>query len=238
MQRRWAVLFLAVNACTGPRVNATTDGQEVERIVRERIAAARAGDVATWHRHISDSAQWIGPGLAVVTTKSAQDEISSNRSLPSAASTIHDMQVRVNGNWALATYYVIDSVTNAGPVLGKRFRKADTYLRENGSWVLHAAVEIAVPRRPIVQLTEAAFAGLIGTYAIDANVQLKVWVTDGKLHFGTGADDQQELWAQDSTTFFTDGDPGDWIFESVGGRASALIFRMTGSPDIRLKRID
>lgn len=205
---------------------------DVEAIVRERIAAAARGDKVAWRRHIADDAVWTGPGLENATTADAELAITANASLPKQASTIRDFEVHEFGDTAVATY-VFESVPS------KRFRKTDTYVRRDGDWTLVLSVEIFAPAQAVAQVDPATFDAFLGSYQLDPAHVVHVWRDGDKLMSqAEGEPKATELLPSAADTFIVDGDLGEYVFaRGEDGRVDRMLFRMSGSADIVLKRV-
>jgi ketosteroid isomerase-like protein len=211
---------------------------EIEGLIRERLEAASRGDAGTWRRHVADDCLWTGPGLVVGTTAEAQAEISANAALPKKALALTDFRARAFGDVVVATY-----VSNEPPVAGapvaKRFRKTDTYQRRGGSWMLIAANEVFVPTRVAAAARPGTYDDYLARYELDASHVVRVWREgDRLLSQGTGEERPTEMLPAGGDTYFTDGEPGDWIFgRAADGRVDRLIFRMEGGEDVVLHRL-
>lgn len=204
----------------------------IEAIVRERIAAAARGDKVAWRKYIADDAVWTGPGLENATTADAELAITANASLPKQASTIRDFEVHEFGDTAIASY-----VFEIGP--SKRFRKTDTYVRRDGDWTLILSVEIFVPAQAVTNVDPATYDAFLGSYQLDPAHVVHVWRDGTKLMSqADGEPKATELLPSATDTFVVDGDLGEYVFaRDADGRVDRMLFRMSGSADIVLKRV-
>lgn len=219
---------------------AATPAAEIERIVRERLAAAARGDKDAWRRHIAADCVWTGPGLAVGSTADAAVEISANRTLAPRAAELRDFEVRVFGpDAAVATYVSIQPPAEPGGA-AKRYRKTDTYLRREGNWQLIAANEVFVPTRAAVATPPERLDAYGGRYRLDDAHVVRVWREGGRLlSQQDGEAAPTEFHPSGEDTFFTDGEPGEWVFgRKEGGAVDRLVFRMEGGTDVVLLKVD
>lgn len=229
------VLLRLINSQGRPNIKAPA---EVEAIVRERLAAAGRGDRAAWKRHISADCVWTGPGLVVGTTADAEREIAANPSLPASTFEIQAFEAHPFGNVVVATYVVTYRPVKGAEAV-KRFRKIDTYLKEEGSWVLISASEVSVPGRVASKPDLGAYDSYAGRYQLDVDNVVKVWREGEKLlSQGTGEDKPTELLPAGGDEFFVDGEIGGYRFgRAEGGAVDRLIYHQEGSQDIVLRRI-
>jgi hypothetical protein len=92
--------------CCSVVIASPSEPEQVEALVRERLAASWRADRTTWRRHISDACVWVGPGLLVGTTADAESEqVGSKEKLE-----LKDFQVRNFGpELVIATYLAVAS---------------------------------------------------------------------------------------------------------------------------------
>lgn len=231
--------LLLLAACgRRPAGGSTADSLAVATLVRERLAAALAGDTARWHRHVSDRALWTGPGLTPVLTPVVLPIIAANATLKPGAQELQDLAVHLHGDVAQATYLQLVRGPSGDLRDGKRFRKTDTYQRQARDWMLVGATEIAIPYRKSVTLPAAGAARLFGRYALPGVDTLTLAATTAGFRLVGLDGSTTDLLAADDTTLFEEGDPGDWVLRlPPSGPASALLYRMQGAADVVLPRV-
>jgi hypothetical protein len=236
MTRFAHVLVLGIaSACAATESSRSQDSASVATLVRERLAAALAGDTAAWHRQVSDSCVFTGAELRVSLTKDVIGSIAANRALGLKAQRIDKLVVHFAGGVAQATY--VQLVQDAGQQerQGKRFRKTDTYARVDGSWKLIGSAEVPVPFRPLTAMVSERAAATAGRYSLGvADTLTLASVTADRLTL-TGTDGVVDtLLVENDSTLYADGDAGSWI---VRGSGVALLYRSTGAADIVLTRV-
>ena len=240
--RRRATLVLAgpllLAACgRAPATTRAADSAAVAALVHARLEAALAGDTATWHRQVSDSALFTGPGLTPVRTPVVLPIIAANATLKPGAQELRDLTVYLHGDVAQATYLQLVAGPSGAFPDGKRFRKTDTYQRHGDRWRMVGAAELAIPYRKTVALPAASAARLFGRYALPGVDTLTLSATTAGFRLIGLDGSSTALLAADDTTLFEEGDPGEWVFRTAGGPATALIYRMQGAADIVLPRV-
>lgn len=240
------VASVAASACGRTEATATRDAARdsavVAGLVHERLRAAQAGDTARWHRFVSDSCVWVGAGLRAASTREVLPSIAANRAIRLAAQQIRDLVVYVSRDVAQATY--VQQVQDAGQAseAGKRFRKLDTFVRRDSTWLLIGASEVAVPFRARVALGAEAAERLVGRYALaDVDTLAVNAVPAGRLTMFTmrGRDGTVDtLLAESDSVLFVEGDHGSWVFAgATRGAARALLYRSAGAADVTLSRV-
>ena len=240
--RRLACLAAALAclaACTPPVRDPAADAAPVRALVHDRLAAALEGDTARWHRQVSDACLWTGPALRNETTAGVLASIAANRVLKPAAQEIRDLDVRVSGDVAQATYVQLVQDGSQAAEAGKRFRKTDTYQRQRGAWRLIGAAEVAVPYRPRMQPGAAVVEAIAGRYVFGGADTLTVLAASPGRFLLRGQDGITDtLLAENDSTLFVEGDPGSWVFRrAAAGPVLALIYRAEGGKDVVLPRV-
>jgi hypothetical protein len=238
-----AVAITVAVACgrAGPRPSASAAGDSaaVAALVGERLQAALAGDTARWHRLVSDSCLWVGGGLRVERTRDVLPAIAANRAIRPAAQQIRELAVHVTGDVAQAAY--VQQVQDAGQASesGKRFRKVDTFVRRERTWLLIGAFEVAAPFRAHVVPGADAAARLAGRYALGAVDTLDLAPgPGGRFTLRGRAGTVDTLLAESDTVLFQEGDVGAWVLPGASaGAARALVYRSPGAADIVLPRV-
>lgn len=235
----FAALGLVLAACASPRArDVAADADAVRALVHERLAAALAGDTARWHAQVADDCLWTGPALKNETTAGVLASIAANRELKPAAQEIRDLDVRVSGDVAQATYVQLVQDHAQAAEQGKRFRKTDTYQRRGDRWLLIGATEVAVPWRTRLDPGRAVSAALAGRYAFGGADTLTVGLASPGRFTLAGQDGTTDtLLAENDSTLFVEGDPGSWVFRREGGAVRALIYRANGGRDVVLPRV-
>jgi ketosteroid isomerase-like protein len=235
---RAASAFVLVTLMAGGTALAST-GTDIESIVRDRIAAAARGDKSAWRKHIADDCVWTGPGHVNATTADAEIAITANASLPQQAAEIRDFEVHEFGDTVLASY-VFTTAAAADGGASKRFRKTDTYVRRDGDWRLISAVEIFALPQAVAEVDPSTFDAYAGRHRLDATHIVRVWRDGSKLlSQADGEAKATELLPSARDSFFVDGDIGEYVFgRGHDGVVDRMLFRMDGSPDITLQRID
>ncbi len=214
------------------------DSSDVAELVHERLRAALAGDTAAWHRLVSDSCLWSGGALRVSTTKEVLGSIAANQLLRPAAQQIRELVVYVSDNVAQAAYVQLVQDTGQAEQAGKRFRKVDTFVRRNGTWLLVGAAENSVPFRARIQLSDVVAERMIGRYALGDIDTLEVQRLDRSQFTMRGRDGAIDtLFAESDSVLFTEGDAGSWVFTKAFAKGPLLVYRSSGAADVVLTQV-
>ncbi len=225
-------------ACTRTARDPVADVAAVKALVHDRLAAALEGDTARWHAQVADDCLWTGPALKNETTAGVLASIAANRVLKPAAQEIRDLDVRVSGDVAQATYVQLVQDASQAAEAGKRFRKTDTYQRRGERWWLIGATEVAVPWRRRVQPAAEVAEAIAGRYVFGGADTLAVLAASPGRFLLRGQDGITDtLLAENDSTLFVEGDPGSWVFRRAGREVVALIYRADGGKDVVLPRV-
>ena len=233
MARIAQVLLLGIVSACAAETAPSNDSAAVATLVRERLAAALAGDTAAWHRHVSDSCVFTGAELRVSTTRDVIGSIAANRALQLKAQRIDKLVVRFVGGVAQATYVQLVQDAGQPETQGKRFRKTDTYTRVDGSWKLIGSAEVPVPFRASTAMAAERATAAVGRYALGSADTLTLGLVRPDRFTLVGSDAVVDtLLVENDSTLYVDGDAGSWIL-----RATGLVYRSNGAADIVLTRV-
>lgn len=230
---------IAAHARAAPPSASEADvASQIHDLVRDRSEASARGDVQRWRRRIADDCAWIGVGLAVQTTAGvAEAQIGFV-----GRNDVEDFTARVHGDVVVATYLLVQHIGEGANERIVRLRKLDTYQRRSGDWWLVANAEsLAPPPRAAVTVDPARLDRLAGEYVgtfSQQPVRVRVWREGSSLKAqDTTSPEPFELRAASEASFFIEGEPAEWLFESdAEGAVRALIYR-AGGADLRFERV-
>jgi ketosteroid isomerase-like protein len=143
MRRRSAVVLLPLITSTLFAKTRKTDtkgnGEEqtLTRIEQEMLDAMLKGDASANEKYMADSVVLTAPDGDVLDKARLVGDIKSGK-LKMQSSTISDMQIRVLGDTAVATYITTDKGTYGTQDISGRFRWTDVFKKQGGKWQLIA----------------------------------------------------------------------------------------------------
>jgi ketosteroid isomerase-like protein len=213
----------------------TSPEDEIRAIVRDRKAAALAGDVKAWGRNISPDAVWVDAGPKIGTTADVEKDI--DPAAPARADVkkldVKEILVRRFGDTAVATYLQDARSMFNGKEVVEPVRYLDTYVRLDGRWQLVASSEIPIPvvKDPTaIKVKRSVLDRYVGTYEVNASRSLRVWREGDTLMAQDSQDDHPDpLLAESETTFFAKGMPWRVVFvKNAQGKVGHLVVRNNG----------
>jgi hypothetical protein len=227
-----ALLSLASSALA--QSSPETVEAQIRRLLRERLDAYAKGDAVAWARYVDADCLCAGS-----TRAGLQKEISSRPSpVKNWYGDIRDLTVRVRGDVAVARYRITEFTEIGAQRLEIEEWRAETHVRQGGSWALLGAADVVVPRDPAIAKVEPrVLDAYAGQYEYAPGVRDTVTREGGHLFIQATGQEKEEIFPEDERTYF--GKAQDWrvIFTRDGqGRVTSLAFRQNGQ-DLVAKRV-
>jgi len=215
-------------------VVADTAAAEIGRALRERLEAYGRGDADAWGRYVADECL-CGPSTKVELQQEMRARPAGVRIF---SGPVTGLEVRVHGDTAAARYRVTDMTAIGSQQVGVELIKAETYVKRGGRWWLLGGAETVLPVDPAIAAVDpAGYDALVGRYEYGPGV-VDVVTRDGpRLLVQATGQPPEELFPETATAFFLKGQPWRYVFETKGGSAVSLRFRMYGR-DLVAKRVD
>ncbi len=114
------------------------DEQAVRQLLNEVSAALGRADTAALDRIYADDYTLVNES-GVLTTKAPRLAAIKSGELKYESVSFDEVNVRMYGNTAVATYRVTSKGQSKGQVIGGQFRATSTYVKIKGRWQLVAA---------------------------------------------------------------------------------------------------
>ena len=114
------------------------DEQAVQQLLNEISAALGRSDTAALDRIYADDYTLVNES-GVLTTKAPRLAALKSGELKYESVTFDEVNIRLYGNTAVATYRVTSKGQFKGQEIGGQFRATSTYLKMKGRWQLVAA---------------------------------------------------------------------------------------------------
>ena len=114
------------------------DEQAVRQLLNEISAALRRNDAAALDRSYADSYTLVNED-GVLTTKAPRLAAIKSGELKYESVSFDEVNVRLYGNTAVATYRVTSKGKSKGQDIGGQFQATSTYMKMKGRWQLVAA---------------------------------------------------------------------------------------------------
>ena len=119
--------------------------QTVTKMENDALAALIKRDAAAFGKIFADDAVVATPDGSLQTKAQLLADLKSG-DLVIEASTISDMQVKVFGDTAVATYITSDKGKYKGQDITGRYRWTDVFVRRGGSWQIVAGQGTPIPK--------------------------------------------------------------------------------------------
>ena len=114
------------------------DEQAVRQLLNELYAALGRNDTAALDRIYADDYTLVNES-GVLTTKAPRLAALKSGELKFESVSFDEVNIRLHGNTAIATYRVTSKGQFKGQEIGGQFRATSTYLKMKGRWQLVAA---------------------------------------------------------------------------------------------------
>jgi len=215
-------------------VAAGTAAADIGRALRERLDAYGRGDADAWGRYVADECL-CGPSTKVDLQQEMRARPAGVRIF---SGPVTGLEVRVHGDTAAARYRVTDMTAIGSQQVGVELIKAETYVKRGGRWLLMGGAETVLPvDPPIAAVDPAGYDALVGRYEYGPGVVDVVTRDGSRLLVQATGQPPEELFPETATVFFLKGQPWRYAFETRGGSAVSVRFRMYGR-DLVARRID
>ncbi len=214
--------------------------QEVLDAYKARVEAAEKRDYATYSRLVADDCIFSDDDGVLDTNPKAH--IMEHWKLPLAYDhgvNRRDYVVHVYGNTAVLNYRVTGHEQFTDTDLISEMRETETYVKQNGSWLLVARQWGKLPinfRKPVAVDT-SVYKDYVGQYEWRPLDDVEtVFVKDGKLWSQLGKD-EDEYMPLGSDTFFVKSALGSLTFSrDAQGRVTGYTYHLADGQEIHVKK--
>jgi ketosteroid isomerase-like protein len=214
--------------------------QEVVNVSKARIDAASRRDIAALAGYFADDCIFSTDDGTVIT----KTELMEHYRKPTAAYDRlvdpRDHIVHVYGNTAVVNYRVSGHEQFGGTDLISEQRRTETWLKQNGSWLLIAMQwdNMPINWRKAVAIDPKVYQDYVGEYLDRPGSDVEtVSVRDGKLWSRIGKDEAEYLPAGADAFFLKEGDLGTFVFSRDGqGRVTGYTSRRIDGQEIHVKK--
>jgi ketosteroid isomerase-like protein len=215
--------------------------QEVVNVNKARLDAANRRDVAAWARYVADDYIYSDDDGALVTKARMMENL---KTLPAAyehSADPRDYVVHLYGSTAVINYRTTGHEQFGDTDLITEQRRTETFLKQNGSWLLIAVQDTDLPvnfRKPVAVDT-SVYKDYVGHYEPrPGDKGDTVFVKDGKLWSLTGKDADECLPAGGETFFFKEGDLGTVTFSrDAQGHVTGYTYHRVDGQEVHAKKI-
>ena len=181
-----------------------------QEVVDVRIAWMEAydkRDFATWSRYVADDCIYIDDDGAVVTKAHVMEQGKRFPREYDYGVNPRDFVVHLYGNTAVLNYRVTAHEQAADTDIVTEHRDTETYIKQNGTWLLIARVLVNIPvnfRKPLAVDT-SVYKDYVGHYQWRPLDEVEtVSLKDGKLWSNLGGSEDEALPLSSETFFFRD----------------------------------
>jgi len=190
-------------------------------------------DKATWAKHVSPDAVWVGRGLRV----QRRMEVEGMQMDVAKSVEIEDFELHDYGDAAVLSYVVVEHLEQGKDTKTLRLRKLDTYVLRDRRWQLVANAEIVgKPDRKAMKIDGAALDRYVGTYETMLQgkpVRTRIWREGAHLFAQTAGQEKGELLPLGPDVFFDaaepqEGGPENVFVTGADGRVTGWIYREAG----------
>lgn len=227
--------------CAQDQPKLSSAQQEVLSAHKARVEAGEKRDYATWSRLVADDCMYSDDDGILDTNPKAH--VMEHWKLPLAYDhgvNARDYVIHLYGNTAVLNYRVTihEQFTDTDLISEQRY--TETYIKQNGSWLLVARQwgNLPVNFRKPVAVDASVYKDYVGQYQArplgDVDI---VSVKEGRLwsHFGKDEDEYLPLGAD---TFFIKSDLGSVTFSrDAQGHVSGYTYHRADGQEIHVKKI-
>ncbi len=214
--------------------------QEVVNVSKARIDAASKRDIAALAGYFADDCILSTDDGTVIT----KTELIEHYRKPTAAYDRlvdpRDHIVHVHGNTAVVNYRVSGHEQFGGTDLISEQRRTETWLRQNGSWLLIAMQwdNLPINWRKAVAIDPKVYQDYVGEYLDRPGSDVEtVSVRDGKLWSRIGKDEDEYLPAGGDAFFLKEGDLATFVFSrDAQGRVTGYTAHRIDGQEIHVKK--
>jgi ketosteroid isomerase-like protein len=237
-----AVLCLSASMiCAQDQAKVSPPEQEVINVSKSRIDAASRRDIAALARYFADDCIFSTDDGTVIT----KTELMEHYRKPTAAYDRlvdpRDHIVHVYGNTAVVNYRVSGHEQFGGTDLISEQRRTETWLKQNGSWLLIAMQwdNMPINWRKAVAVDPKVYQDYVGEYLDRPGSDVEtVSVRDRKLWSRIGKDEDEYLPAGGDAFFLKEGDLATFVFSrDAQGHVTGYTSHRVDGQEIHVKKI-
>jgi len=241
-----ALVCLAVALCIPALGQPAAGQQKLSRAEQEVVDAQKARVEAgnkrdgSWARYVADDCIFSDDNGALVTKAQM---MRFEKLPPEYDRTVNqrDYVVHVYGNTAVMTFRGTVHEQFPGSDIISEMRMTETYLKQNGSWLLVARHwgKLPVNFRKPVAVDSSVYKDYVGQYEWRPHDDLEnISVKDGKLWTQSGKDPAEEYFPAGGGTFFLDEDLGTATFtRDAQGHVTGYTYRGADGQEVQVKKI-
>jgi ketosteroid isomerase-like protein len=215
--------------------------QEVVNVSKARIDAASRRDIAALAGYFADDCIFSTDDGTVIT----KTELMEHYRKPTAAYDRlvdpRDHIVHVYGNTAVVNYRVSGHEQFGGTDLVSEQRRTETWLKQNGSWLLIAMQwdNLPINFRKAAAIDPKVYQDYLGEYLDRPGSDVEtIFVKDGRLWSRVGGDEIEYLLAGMDTFFLKEGDLSTFVFSrDAQGRVTGYTCHRIDGQEIQVKKI-
>jgi hypothetical protein len=237
----FALCLPAGTICAQDQPKLSPVEQEVVNISKARVDAASRRDIAALAGYFAEGCIFSTDDGTVIT----KTELMGYYRKPTAAYgrlvDPRDHIVHVYGNTAVVNYRVSGHEQFGGTDLISEQRRTETWLKQNGSWLLIAMQWDNLPinfRKPVA-VDPKVYQDYVGEYLDHPGGDVEtVSVRDGKLWSRIGNDEDEYLPAGGDAFFLKEGDLGTFVFSrDAQGHVTGYTSHRVDGQEIPVKKI-
>ena len=241
------LFFLAVTVCVAAgtvtaqnQQKLSPAEQEVVDAQQSRVEAGNRRDSSAWSRYVADDCIFSNDNGALVT----KAQIMKVDKLPAEydhTENQRDYVVHIRGNTAVMTFRatVHEQFTDSDVV--SEIRNTETYIKQNGSWLLIARQwgNLPVNFRKPVAVDASVYKDYVGQYEWRPLDDVEnISVKDGRLWTQSGSDPAEEYLPAGRDTFFLKDDLGTATFiRNAEGHVTGYTYRGADGQEVHVKKI-
>jgi hypothetical protein len=235
--------ILAGKLCATDQPKHSPAEQEVINVRLARHEAALRRDLAAWSRYVADDCI-NSDDDGVLHTKAQMLEGLKKPAEYDHSDNLRDFLVRLYGNTAVLNLRWTDHEQFGDTDIITEQRATETYVKQNGSWLLIAAQVTNLPvnfRKPVA-VDPSLYRDYVGEYEWHPGITDTFFVKDGnlwsRLGQGEDADVEEYLPAGSDSFFFKESDPATITFSrDAQGHVTGYIFHRIDGQDIHIRKL-
>jgi ketosteroid isomerase-like protein len=207
--------------------SAQNNVEQVKRLENEWLNSYLRGDKQTFDRVVADDFTRTDESGKFANKAEEKELVQAAPGSVSASLTNEDMQVRVYGDSAVVTGYIVSRVQDS---LNFRSRFTDTFVKRNGNWQVVARHYSRIPaERRVITLDSKIYDAYVGPYELMPDIVINVTKEGEKLMSQTTGQPKMELLPESEIEFFIKGFSTQFVFvRDDTGRVAKLIINQEG----------
>jgi ketosteroid isomerase-like protein len=215
--------------------------QEVLNVSLARRDASNRRDRAALARYIAEDCLFSTDDGVVITKAQYLEHMGKLPIEYDHSTNPREFVVRLHGNTAVINFRTTAHEQFGDTDIIGQQRRTETWLKQNGSWVLIAIQWDNIPvnfRKPVAA-DPKVYKDYVGQYEWRPGDDVEtVYFKDGKLWTQTGGDVDEYLPAGDDTFFIREGDLGTSTFiRDTQGRVTGYTYHRVDGQEIHVKKI-